>query len=40
LRIIVVNLLVTCLNLLSPFYINQIIEYIETKDDKVSPPSL
>lgn len=37
--IVSVNFLVTSLNLLSPYYINQIIDYIEHQDRAVDPPT-
>ena len=37
--IISINLMVTGLSLMSPYYINQIIDYIENKDREIDPPS-
>jgi hypothetical protein len=37
--IITINFLVTSLSLLSPYYINQIIDYIEHQDREENPPS-
>ena len=39
-KIIIINLIVTGLNLISPYLISMIIEYIETKDQKIRPPKL
>lgn len=40
LTIVFINFLCTGLNLISPFLISQIIEFIETKDDKKNPPKI
>jgi len=40
LSIVFINFLCTGLNLVSPYLISQIIEFIETKDDKKNPPKI
>ena len=40
LTIVFINFLCTGLNLISPYLISQIIEFIETKDDKKNPPKI
>ena len=38
-KIVLINLMITSLNLLSPFFVNRIIDFIETKDEGPFPPS-